>query len=590
MATPRSLTPSRFEALLVAQAPAVTRRLRALVGERETAEDLCQEALARAWRAAPRDGDPVRLRAWLLRTARNLAVDELRRRARRDHVALADDVAAAPAERDPRAREALAALSAHQRLLLLLRFEAGLSLRELGDALDIGEEAARKRVARARRAFVAAHAELTAGDRRPTVAVVLGRDDGEAYRGWLDAAGARVRMLERERPGIDLVGVDAVVLTGSETDIHPALYGQRRGPHIQDPDRYRDERDLAILRAALRSATTSTSSRPRARALCAGRWAPRRRCVPAITRRSAASGAACAWPRARPTGWSRRSRSPGAGSRSACNGTRSATAVPSRRGWRRRWSRRRPDAGLDDHPLRVLRRRAGPRAAGRARQREGPRRTAAGSGGRRRALGGAGDRARRIDRRSVSPLSAGGGAPARPRAGARRPAGAQAAAGAWPRASGRRVHVQPHVVDRDRRAAEALDDLVDERAPELVGEAAEVGSEVDLGEVAARVIRGHGALLQPRARPREAGRAEAPLGVLRRGEVPRAAPAVEVGREGLRGHRLAGSRVDLGDVALAAALRDEPPAVAQVGAQAGGERPPVGHPVEGRRPGKHRGL
>jgi DNA-directed RNA polymerase specialized sigma24 family protein len=50
MATPRSLTPSRFEALLVAQAPAVTRRLRALVGERETAEDLCQEALARAWR------------------------------------------------------------------------------------------------------------------------------------------------------------------------------------------------------------------------------------------------------------------------------------------------------------------------------------------------------------------------------------------------------------------------------------------------------------------------------------------------------------------------------------------------------------
>jgi putative glutamine amidotransferase len=43
------------------------------------------------------------------------------------------------------------------------------------------------------------------------------------------------------------------VLTGSETDIHPALYGQRPGPDIRDPDRYRDERDLAILRAALRS-------------------------------------------------------------------------------------------------------------------------------------------------------------------------------------------------------------------------------------------------------------------------------------------------------------------------------------------------
>jgi putative glutamine amidotransferase len=253
MAPPRSLTPSSFEALLVAQAPAVTRRLRALVGDRETAEDLCQETLSRAWRAAPRGVEPERVRAWLMRTTRNLAVDELRRRARRDHVVLADEIPAAPAEGDALARDALGALTPHQRLVLLLRFEAGLSLRELGAALDIAEEAARKRVARARQAFVAAHAELTAGDRRPTVAVVLGRDDGEAYRSWLEGAGARVRMLERERPGIDLVGADGVVLTGSETDIHPALYGQRPGRHIQDPDRYRDERDLAILRAALRS-------------------------------------------------------------------------------------------------------------------------------------------------------------------------------------------------------------------------------------------------------------------------------------------------------------------------------------------------
>jgi putative glutamine amidotransferase len=254
MAPPRSLAPtSSFEALLVAQAPAVTRRLRALVGDRETAEDLCQEALSRAWRVPALQGDPERLRAWLLRTARNLAIDELRRRGRRDHVALTDDLPGAPAGGDAPAREALAALTPHQRLVLLLRFEAGLSLRELGDALAISEEAARKRVARARAAFVAAHGELTASDRRPTVAVVLGRDDGDAYRTWLEDAGARVRMLVRERPGIDLVGVDAVVLTGSVTDVHPGLYGQRPGTHLRETDRYRDERDLAILRAALRA-------------------------------------------------------------------------------------------------------------------------------------------------------------------------------------------------------------------------------------------------------------------------------------------------------------------------------------------------
>jgi putative glutamine amidotransferase len=242
-----------FEEQLVAQAPTVTRRLRALVGDRATAEDLCQEALSRAWRAAPRDGGVERLRAWLLRTARNLAIDELRRRSRRDHVALDDAVGAAPSEADPLAREALALLTPHERLVLLLRFEAGLSLRELGEALDLTTEAARKRVARARSAFVAAHAELVAGDRRPTIAVVLGRDDGEAYRGWLQGAGARVRMLERDRPGIDLVGVDAIVLTGSVTDIHPGLYGEQPSPHLRETDRYRDERDLAILRSALRA-------------------------------------------------------------------------------------------------------------------------------------------------------------------------------------------------------------------------------------------------------------------------------------------------------------------------------------------------
>jgi putative glutamine amidotransferase len=248
-----AVVPSSYEELLVAQAPAVTRRLRAIVGDRETAEDLCQEALSRAWRVPGLRADPVRLRAWLLRTAHNLGVDELRRRGRRTQVALPDDLPDAPADRDALAREALAAVTAHQRLVLLLRFEAGLSLRELGEALAISEEAARKRVARARASFVAAHAELTAHDRRPTVAVVLGRDDGVAYRAWLERGGARVRMLERERPGIDLVGVDAIVLTGSETDIHPGLYGERRGPHVCEPDRYRDERDLAILRAALRA-------------------------------------------------------------------------------------------------------------------------------------------------------------------------------------------------------------------------------------------------------------------------------------------------------------------------------------------------
>src|SRR3954468_14971037 len=72
----------------------VTARLHRIVGDRAAAEDLCQETLVRAWRAAPRDLPQERLRAWLHRTATNLAFDELRRRARRGEVGYDDDALA----------------------------------------------------------------------------------------------------------------------------------------------------------------------------------------------------------------------------------------------------------------------------------------------------------------------------------------------------------------------------------------------------------------------------------------------------------------------------------------------------------------
>lgn len=62
----------------------LTRRLERMVGSPEVAEDLRQEAFARAWRSAPPDMSAHHLRAWLYRTASNLAIDELRRRRWRD--------------------------------------------------------------------------------------------------------------------------------------------------------------------------------------------------------------------------------------------------------------------------------------------------------------------------------------------------------------------------------------------------------------------------------------------------------------------------------------------------------------------------
>lgn len=242
-----------FETAITSEAPALTARLRRLVGDAHLAEDLCQETLARALAAAPRHLGEQRLRGWLHRTARNAAVDELRRRGRRPettlHPALVAD-GSAPWEGE--APAALALLTPHQRLVLLLRFEAGVSLRELGELLDVGEDAARKRVARARAAFVAALHEVRAEDDRPTIAVMLGWDDPETYRRWLGAAGARVRLLRPDRP-LELAGADALVLTGSRRDLHPRLYGARRDPRTHRPDLTGDLRDLAALRLALAS-------------------------------------------------------------------------------------------------------------------------------------------------------------------------------------------------------------------------------------------------------------------------------------------------------------------------------------------------
>jgi putative glutamine amidotransferase len=234
----------------------VTARLSRIVGDTAAAEDLCQETLVRAWRGAPRELPPERLRAWLHRTATNLAFDELRRRARRREIGYDDALAGGEAADASLAgadiREALGALTPHQRLVLLLRFEQGLSLRELGELLDVGEDAARKRVARAREAFAAALHEVRAHDTRPTVLVLMGRDDPVPYTHWLERAGARVRIHEPARPGLDLAGADAVVLSGSMTDVHPRTYGAAVDPRCVEPDLNRDLRDLAALRIALR--------------------------------------------------------------------------------------------------------------------------------------------------------------------------------------------------------------------------------------------------------------------------------------------------------------------------------------------------
>ncbi len=232
----------------------LTRRLERMVGDPRTAEDLRQEAFTRAWKSAPRDAGRGHLRAWVHRTAHNLAVDELRRRGVREMVTYDDELAihAATSEADDRfdAVEALETLTPHERLVLLLRFEAGLSHAELGQLLAISEEAARKRVSRARDALAAAQRRIAPRE-RPLVLVLLGDEDPAPYRSWIEAGGGEPRLLDVDRFERELIGGDALVVTGSHTDIHPELYGQANRGSVGDLCLERDRRDLGAVRAAL---------------------------------------------------------------------------------------------------------------------------------------------------------------------------------------------------------------------------------------------------------------------------------------------------------------------------------------------------
>ena len=120
-----------------------------LTGSRVDAEDLYQDTFLAAFRAWPpprRDNE----RAWLYRIATNKAIDGSRRR--RATVSISDLRLAAP-ERDgitvADVANAVRKLPAGQRAAFVLRAVEGRPYREIAEALECSEEAARARVAEA---------------------------------------------------------------------------------------------------------------------------------------------------------------------------------------------------------------------------------------------------------------------------------------------------------------------------------------------------------------------------------------------------------------------------------------------------------
>jgi len=136
-----------FEALYRTSRDDVYAYVAGVVRDRAAAEEVTsiafERALTRSHSFSPERGSA---RGWLFGIARNAAYDELRRRARTEPVAEpeersppAGDTTADAAVRQATVAAALSTLGDDERELVKLKFDAGLSNREIGDVLGLSE-------------------------------------------------------------------------------------------------------------------------------------------------------------------------------------------------------------------------------------------------------------------------------------------------------------------------------------------------------------------------------------------------------------------------------------------------------------------
>lgn len=111
------------------------------------ADDCYQETMLAALAAYPQLRDPGRVRPWLLAIAARKAIDGFRAGARA--VPVAEPELGAREDADPRDEalwERLRALPPKQRVAVAYRFVLDLAYRDIGEAMDTTEEAARRNV------------------------------------------------------------------------------------------------------------------------------------------------------------------------------------------------------------------------------------------------------------------------------------------------------------------------------------------------------------------------------------------------------------------------------------------------------------
>ena len=147
-----------FEELYAQHREAVFRYLRARTADEDEALDLAATTFERALRQLERSPTVELGVGWLLRTARNAAVDARRRRRAaavigrvlhwQDKDESSPEVVALADEQAAMVRRAVAALPEPQRDVIALRFTTELTIREIGQVVGRSEAATQKQLSR----------------------------------------------------------------------------------------------------------------------------------------------------------------------------------------------------------------------------------------------------------------------------------------------------------------------------------------------------------------------------------------------------------------------------------------------------------
>jgi RNA polymerase sigma factor (sigma-70 family) len=185
-----------FEELYRRYQQRVTGYVTRMVGCREHAEEIAQEAFISALRRLRETEQAIAFKAWIYGIARNGAIDHLRARSRRgtevgyDHVeAFIDTLQPLSAPAPEAAMEtkqtltdlqgALGGLSdTHHRILVMRELE-GLTYDQLGERLGLSRSQVESTLFRARRRLEEEYSELVSGERCQRVQMILAkREDG----------------------------------------------------------------------------------------------------------------------------------------------------------------------------------------------------------------------------------------------------------------------------------------------------------------------------------------------------------------------------------------------------------------------------